>query len=874
MITYRHIVFALVTIFAILTQLVNPTLAHADGEVPPTPPAEAATEVAPTDIPIATEVPTQPDVLGMDATLTELPAVTEVSASASPTIDPVATDIPAADISTAEEPTPLEIIEQIHAQTDIVALNATGESIPLATQQAAEIIAEGDPMWCPAGATTVTVNCVSAATVSILLPLLASKNEDGIIYFYTPTIYSTNDVSIDGTNVDLVQLADNALTIQGGWNGILTLGSTIAFSGNSVFAVPVQIINWNGDVTVQNITIQGASGREGLRVLTSKDINLKNITLQNGYTTGLEARTSQDITIENFNALNNWNGWGGYINNTTGTGTVTIKGTNNFSNNTWGGIWVNSRGNANISGITAINNFNDDGVEIWHYDGNLFVSDVNASNNGQSGLKINTNGRVTLNNVATNYNGIYGTYLDNTSSSSNASVILTGANIFNGNYNTGLYVLSKGNISASNVNASNNGKDGAYLRTVGNVVVVNSIFSGNQIAPYSGLAVFNSSSTTITNSTFSGNGYGAYLSGITNATLSDNTFSSNKRDGAYISASGNVLITNNSFNGNNTNPYSGLAVFNATNINATNNTFSGNYYGLYLYSVKSISAVDNIFTSNRKYGLAATNGSSISLSNNDITYNCAGVYLNTSAAATINGGSISNNVSGIVKINDASLLSLNGVTISNNINDRTNLAIECETVPTPDSDPVSTPTPISITVIIDISNFDEANGNAAEAEFEIDCIHQRRYIVNLPNGDQVQVFCPVSGKAHISRLDNTALPADLPAGYTYTSAFSLDILRGEKSISVIDEGGYINVSFNIPSSDTGTTYSVLYWDNGRWTPLKDFMTDENGNPRGFNLHADDPRKILSGSNFIFEEGSPTRLEISTNFPGTFVLAQH
>jgi hypothetical protein len=50
------------------------------------------------------------------------------------------------------------------------------------------------------------------------------------------------------------------------------------------------------------------------------------------------------------------------------------------------------------------------------------------------------------------------------------------------------------------------------------------------------------------------------------------------------------------------------------------------------------------------------------------------------------------------------------------------------------------------------------------------------------------------------------------------------------------------------------------------------MLDENGTPRSFDLHPDDPRSILSGLNFVFTGDSP-RAEISTNFPGIFVLAQ-
>ena len=50
------------------------------------------------------------------------------------------------------------------------------------------------------------------------------------------------------------------------------------------------------------------------------------------------------------------------------------------------------------------------------------------------------------------------------------------------------------------------------------------------------------------------------------------------------------------------------------------------------------------------------------------------------------------------------------------------------------------------------------------------------------------------------------------------------------------------------------------------------MLDENGNPRQFSLYPDDPRMVLSGLKLIFEDGT-LRLELSTNFPGIFVLVQ-
>jgi hypothetical protein len=134
----------------------------------------------------------------------------------------------------------------------------------------------------------------------------------------------------------------------------------------------------------------------------------------------------------------------------------------------------------------------------------------------------------------------------------------------------------------------------------------------------------------------------------------------------------------------------------------------------------------------------------------------------------------------------------------------------------------------------------------------------------------------VSGRARISRLDSAAMPAALPVGYTYASAFSLDILQNKIPIPVITEGGSIKASFVATSLQTGSTYSILYWDDGTWIPLKDFMLDESGNVQVFNLSSgvpEDTRKILSGVKLVTVNGSP-RVEVSTNFPGIFVLAQH
>ncbi len=93
--------------------------------------------------------------------------------------------------------------------------------------------------------------------------------------------------------------------------------------------------------------------------------------------------------------------------------------------------------------------------------------------------------------------------------------------------------------------------------------------------------------------------------------------------------------------------------------------------------------------------------------------------------------------------------------------------------------------------------------------------------------------------------------------------------------TVITEGGYITASFVAQPLQSGNTYSILYWDNGNWIPLKDFRLDENNQPQIFELAPgvpDDTRKIIKGVNIVTNRGL-SRVEISTNFPGIFVLVQ-
>jgi len=252
----------------------------------------------------------------------------------------------------------------------------------------------------------------------------------------------------------------------------------------------------------------------------------------------------------------------------------------------------------------------------------------------------------------------------------------------------------------------------------------------------------------------------------------------------------------------------------------------------------------------------------------------SGLYISFAGAINITGGTIENNGTGLYVYCSQSL------NFNQPLTSFANNGVDIIVDPTCPISITYAPAPLPLIIV----------AQKGQGEFELNCIGQDGFAVNLPNGDLVNIFCPVSGRAVINRVDNSTLPADLPAGYTYASAFALDILQQGAPIPVITEGGYIQASFVGQSLQPGNTYSILYWDDwkfengnwvehpesGSWVPLKDFLVGKNGLLKNFDLYpgaATDTRKIISGVKLVTKNGVQ-RVEVSANFPGTFALAQH
>jgi hypothetical protein len=429
-----------------------------------------------------------------------------------------------------------------------------------------------------------------------------------------------------------------------------------------------------------------------------------------------------------------------------------------------------------------------------------------------------------------------------------------------------------GDVTIWNSTFHGNGSGGVWLYYVGNVSINNSTFSGNSGA---GVTIFEASRVEVSDSLFTGNAGGGIHINSSNISANSGVLIENvtvdRSSGfgvAVLTNGGSVTINNsritNTFAGDTIAGYDwgdGADIFtNRGAINIHGSQFTGNAFaGLYSVGAGDITVDQSRFSGNRFNGLEVNNVGNITITDSVFSdHNNMGVYAGNSGNITISGGEFSNN--GVA----LSVFCVGGVVFNKPLTVFAGNTIPILVDPT---------CPIDV-VPPESQTFLQTQGET----FTLDCATKlNRYVVRLANGDRGEIWCPVSGEASIDRVDNTTLPASLPAGYTYASAFDVKIVENNEPIRVITEGGYITASFLTQNSQAGIAYSILYWDeeSGTWIRLKDFLLDEDGQPESFALYPGDPadqRTVRSGVNLVTKNGE-TRMEVSTNFPGIFLLAQ-
>lgn len=946
----KRITTILVVGLALLFQLMNPTLAHADDSTPQpsdTPvqtstsePTEAATRhdlsatPAPADaslnMPAQTATGSDSDIVSTQSQTAD-PADITPADSVTPTVDvnsvKTITPIPPADstetakeptkpagstservetttlqrTSHVETPTVSDALQRLPAHTNVIVLDQSGEALPLASQATANIIAQADPLWCPAGVVPGGAGCTASySTIADLLinaaAYINSQSVNGTIWITSGNVGDASSIVIDGSSY--TNWANYALTLQGGWSGIT---GDMSIGANSVFSVPITIANWNNTVGIANITTNTINVNNPNGIVILADVRTNNANINNA-----KGRIDIYNSIGNLNITNadiNNNGlYSAGINIHTLIGDLTVSNSA-FHGNGYDGIWMDTINNVTINNSAFYQNANN-GMGVYNAN-SVTINNSTFSGNDGNGMAVSGAGNITISNGTFNdnlFHGIYitnatgeinlanitstanpgtygdGAYLDNTAGT--GSITLTGTNDFSNHNpgNSGMYILSNGDVSLDGITSNNNGR-GVNISQAGNVTITNGSFNGNVCdCEGSGAYVISfSGDVAIGHSVFTGNTL--YINNPGNVTVDSVSIDHASGFGLGVETGGNVTINKSSIANtaaNYSNPVfpwgDGADIFtNGGNVAVIGSQFSGNSFdGMFVVNAGNITVDRSAFNWNQIGGLDAANPNMIAVSESEFTAN--GPYYDLFASCPSNFLSLifddSGNFSRPAHVN---IQVDNNCSFSNYLNTVSN------------SDP-QTGRQRGAKKLTENSGH-----NIIPSESHVELFlcwdpNQKSHRVNLPNGDKVEIICPVGGKASISRLDNTTLPGELPAGYTFASAFQVEIsqlvVRGGQEqrspIDVIAQGGYIKASFVAPSEQTGGAYSILYWDNGTWIPLKDFMLDQNGLSHTFSLHSDqpnDPKKIIKGVEFL-DTADPPRVEVSVNFPGIFVLAQH
>jgi hypothetical protein len=454
----------------------------------------------------------------------------------------------------------------------------------------------------------------------------------------------------------------------------------------------------------------------------------------------------------------------------------------------------------------------------------------------------------------------------------------------------------KNNVTVSSITVEGTTQDGMTITTSGSVDVVDSDFRGNR---GNGLVVESQGNVRLINVTAGDRVYPSYYDPtIIYYPYYDATIGgSNGKNGAYIRTMNDLEIYSGHFSNNNLNGIDAqasnigiynLARFNANGQNGASLSADNNVYidvpdflrnnndGLFVSSAKYVDIYNGYFLFNGQDGLHAISDGSSGISVRGAGwFNGNGAYginaeLKVPGQILIDCVTFENNFLGDYLLGGAGLSGS-----IKNVYDCSGNLIETQTF-----GPLNYLLPITST---------SATG---EVQLVMNCANKNELIppAQLPNGDMVEIFCPVKGKATIRRVASTATPQEIPAGYSYVSGFSVKLEKmkydRERQIPVvedvkyIEEGGFLRASFLMPANQADARYDIIYWDEStqQWLVLP--YNIETNPSETIKLNAndpDDPRAIIRGIKYnvsmVTDNLQRDRLDIMVNFPGIFVLVQ-
>jgi uncharacterized repeat protein (TIGR01451 family) len=390
----------------------------------------------------------------------------------------------------------------------------------------------------------------------------SSNNEFGIYLYYSNNNNLSNITTYSNSyGIHLASSSNNNL-IDSNASSNINYGVSLFSSSNNLLSNNTAISNgW-------------AYNTGGISLSSSNNNTLENNTASSNNEFGIYLDYSNSNRLSN-NTANSNKGYGIFLNHG-----IDNKISNNTAstNGGWpgeGGIYLLSSKNNTIENNIASSN--EDGIVTIYSENNLLNNNTLTSN--RYGIHLQSSRDNNLSSNVIDNSSVNGIYFEPDAYYNIFKDNMVNGDIYYHYVNANGITIENLNLNAPKV--SNLGK--VSIIGSSNVILKDLVLSNNSDA--SGLFLYDSNSSNMSNITAYSNSYGIHLASSSNNNLTDSNASSNIYYGIFLSLSNNNTLSNNTaaLNGWGYN-YGGISLSSSSNNTLENNIVNSNDYGIQLFS--------------------------------------------------------------------------------------------------------------------------------------------------------------------------------------------------------------------------------------------------------------------------------------------------
>jgi hypothetical protein len=159
---------------------------------------------------------------------------------------------------------------------------------------------------------------------------------------------------------------------------------------------------------------------------------------------------------------------------------------------------------------------------------------------------------------------------------------------------------------------------------------------------------------------------------------------------------------------------------------------------------------------------------------------------------------------------------------------------------------------------------DDSEGSSSGEGNTSLCAQDSINILYLPSGNNLTVYCPISGTLSVKEQTRKKLPTPLPDGLDFISGIEVTFSQDGLPMQIIDDSGHLKPSFVMPPDQAGKNLVILFWDasSSKWVELPAFGSEDS-------ISLPNGGTVSEGVQILNNIG---QIEVGVNFPGIFVLA--